>query len=448
MNDLFSEFDAVNFSDWLQKIETDLKGKPLDVLKSKPEPDLEINAYHHSESSTKVSENAYLRNVKRASNDWQIRQAFQGIAENNAVILNVLNEGVTAVGLEIDESTNYSELVKGIGFEHITSDASFSDKETAVNFQPNKNTHLNFDVLAMNLAYGKEVYTLEDFQDFYEAHKENKSVWVSGAIYGAAGASTVQELGITLAHLNEYIQFLSDQGKSLEEINDKIIIELSVNENYFVNIAKFRVIRSLVALLFKGHNTDYASKPPLIYGLTNLRHLAKNDANNNALRETTQAMSAVIGGCDVLTVDHSEFGSEKENKRFERISRNIQLILKEESYLGKVTDPAGGSYYLEELSNQLLNKAWELFLEIENKGGLTQAIKEDFIQLKIKENCEALVADMLDNSRTFLGVNKHPNSMEDWKEPRNNQAHQGIDFMALSPFFLENHFSKTAANHE
>jgi len=225
---------------------------------------------------------------------------------------------------------------------------------------------------------------------------------------------------------------------------------LSVNDNYFVNIAKFRVFRSLAKLLFEGYDTKHDFISPTIYAKTNIRHLAKNDANNNPLRETTQAMSAIIGGCDVLTIQYGEdenysIGSEQEQKRFRRISRNIQLILKEEAYLDKVIDPGAGSYYLEQLSSQILEKSWNLFLEIENNGGLIKAIKENTIQTKIQANRKALIDQMISNKNTFLGVNKHPNATEEWIEPIEPNKTSNGDFEALTPFNLEAYFSKPTA---
>ena len=448
MNNIFDEFESTNYSDWIKKIEIDLKGKPFDVLASNPEPDLEIVAYHHSDNAPEENGNTTSRNLSRSNNNWKIRQHFEGKTTQNKNLLAALNDGVNAIGISIDTTTDYTSLTKGILFDHIHSDIAFSELETAIAFKSEPQSILNFDVIGLNALEGKSTISLENHYEFFQRHPENKSIWVSGTMYGSAGASTVQELACTIAHLNEYIQFLSDQGVTLKEINEKITLELSVNENYFVNIAKFRVIRDLVAMVFKGHQANFEASTPSIFAKTNIRHLAKNDKNNNALRETTQAMSAVIGGCDVLTVDYGRFGTETEVRRFERIAKNIQLVLKEEAYLDKVVDPSGGSYYIESITNQLLNKSWQLFLEIENNGGLLESLKDNTIQNRIIENKNKLVADLLSNKRTFLGVNKHPNGMEEWIEPINNSSEALTDFTPLTPFYLENHFSKTVADHE
>ncbi|NOQ74975.1 MAG: hypothetical protein GQ574_23380 [Crocinitomix sp.] len=436
INEIFKDFSSTSYAEWMEKIETDLKGKPLAVLTSKPEPDLEIVAYHHGDNLVDKPENGLSRNLTKPDNSWKIRQEFT----DNANLLNALNEGVDAIGLKVDKTTSFDQLTSGVAFEHIASDITFTDKEAALNSAIPLNSVVNFDVIAKNLELGKSQFELADFLAVYQKHANNKSIWISGAQYGMAGASTLQELAFTLAHINEYVQFLHEQGCALTEINDKLVVELSVNENYFVNIAKFRVIKDLIQLVFKAYDPSYKITNPVIYAKTNLRHLAQNDKNNNPLRETTQAMSAVIGGCDVLTVTYGKHGTSEEVARFERIAKNIQLVLKEEAYLDKVVDPSGGSYTIEALSEQLLTKSWALFQEIEANGGLIASVKNNAIQSKILENQKQLIADLVDNKRTFLGVNKHPNGTETWINVSADNTVENGEFKALRPFYLENHF--------
>lgn len=443
MKELFKEFASTSEADWLKKIEVDLKGKSLDVLKSKPEPDLEIIAYHHADSAVYLPENAAIRNLSRNANQWGIRQEFNDNKENNNDILEALNDGVTSIGLSINDPVSFKSFTKDVQFQYISSDIKYSSLEVALKTQVPSQSTLNFDSIALNAEKGSSDIEMASFLEFYKSKPTHKSIWVSGNLYGEAGASTIQELAFTVGHLNEYIQLLFDQNYSLAEINDKITVSLSVNENYFVNIAKFRAIHALISLLFEGYDPKYKAKNATIYGKTNLRHHAKNDKNNNPLRETTQAMSAIIGGCDTLTVAYPSFGTENEINRFRRIAKNIQLILKEESYFDKVVDPSGGAYYIESITNQLIEKAWAIFLEVEHKGGIVKSIESNDIQTRIGENKNQLIADLNLNQRTFLGVNKHANAMEDWVNLNPPKMEEPTAFVALAPFYLEDHFTKT-----
>ncbi len=447
MGKIETEFEKPTFETWVNKIQQDLKGQPLSVLTSHPEPDLEIVAYHHETTRPKLNDREVMRNFDKKSNDWKIREEFKGKLAGNSTILTALNDGIEAIGIEFDPSMNYQNLVKDVQFEYIASDLKFKTLEEAISIQAHPSTVLNFDFLAFNAQLGQMDFSWSDYKKFYQTHADNMTIWISGSIYGSSGASTIQELAFTLAHLNEYVDFLTKEGVTLAEINSKIVIELSVNEDYFVNIAKFRVIQDLVRLVFKAYDPSYPVINPIIYAKTNHRYLAKNDKNNNPIRQTTQAMSAVIGGCDVLTVDYGDFGSEIELARFRRIAKNIQLILKEEAYLDKVVDPSGGAYYIESLTNQLLQKAWKLFLDTEEIGGLVEGLKSGFVQSAIDTNKKYLINELQNGKKTYLGVNKHPNNMETWIDLNPETTRKSFEFSSLEPFYLENYFSKTAENH-
>lgn len=446
MTNQFKSFTPSSYEEWLAKIETDLKGKSLDILLSNPEPDMQIKAYHHAQTAPKKS-TSIQRAYNQEDNNWAIRQEFYGEndSKTNSRILHALNEGVNHIGLAIKTNTNLDTLTKEILFEHIETDFSFVDAETAISFNAPNNSHLNYDVIALNAVNGNWKLNIDGFYDFYKKHTDSKSIWVNAYIYGAAGVTSSQELALLASHVNEYVQYLSDKGETLETINDKLVIQLSVNENYFVNIAKFRVARQIIDLVFKGHNENYSPKPVTIYGKTNIRHLAKNDKNNNPLRETTQAMSAIIGGCDVLTVDYGKVGTTDEIDRFERIAKNIQLVLKEEAYMDKVIDPSAGSYYIESISEQLLQNSWEIFLDIEEKEGLIEALKSNHIGNMIETSKSKLIESLNNKKTTFLGVNKYPNGMEDWINVKEESASKETDFKPVIPFYLETAFKKEEA---
>lgn len=447
MGKLETEFEKPTFEAWVAKIQQDLKGQPLSVLTSHPEPDLEITAFHHEATRPQLNERETIRNFAKKSNDWKIREEFKGKLATNSSILTALNDGIEAIGVAINSSTNYQNLVNEVQFEYIDSDLQFKTLNDAISIKAHSSTVLNFDFLSLNAQLGQMSSTWADYLKFYQSYPTNKTIWISGSLYGGAGSSTIQELGFTLAHLNEYVDFLTKEGVTLAEINSKIVIELSVNEDYFVNIAKFRVIQDLVRLVFKGYDPAYQVLSPIIYAKTNLRYLAKNDKHNNPIRQTTQAMAAVIGGCDVLTVDYGDFGSEIEVARFRRIAKNIQLILKEEAYLDKVVDPSGGAYYIESLTDQLLQKAWKLFLDTEALGGVVEGLKSGFVQSAIDSNKNHLISELLSGHKTYLGVNKHPNNMEKWIDLNPETSAKTCEFSPLEPFYLENYFSKTAENH-
>ena len=187
---------------------------------------------------------------------------------------------------------------------------------------------------------------------------------------------------------------------SLDEIANSFYTTLSVNDDYFTNIAKFRAYELLLNHFFEDFDDGYWLSNTLVNGQTNYRHMTKNDRHNNLLRSTTQAMSAVLGGCANLYITPFD----RSDEISERMARNIQLILKEEAYFDKVSNPANGSYYIEDLTNQLVSKAWSLFLEVENQGGYIKAMESNFMQNEIEKNKTLLVEKLNSNEKMLLGV--------------------------------------------
>ena len=251
MTKLFQEFKPADYDSWINQLKKDLKDKPLEALESKPEKDLEIKAYHHPQKDQfPESGTTYANNFSKSNNLWHIRRIYN--PGENKKILSDLNNGIDAIGITAESDQQFSETTNGILFEHIQSDCRFNTLESALKIQTDKHCTLNFDILSLNNKSGKKLFNLDDYLQFYKKHHANKTVWVSGSDYGQAGATTVQELAFTLAHLNEYLQKLYDEKIDLKQVAEKVILDLSINENYFVNLAKFRAVREFTAIVFSA----------------------------------------------------------------------------------------------------------------------------------------------------------------------------------------------------
>jgi methylmalonyl-CoA mutase len=151
----------------------------------------------------------------------------------------------------------------------------------------------------------------------------------------------------------------------------------------------------------------------------------------NLLRTQTEAMSAILGGADSLTVEPFDIVFRQPDEFSERIARNQQLILKEEAYFDKVADPAAGSYYIENLTTLVAENAWKLFLEVEDQGGFLASIKSGFIQHKLSESSARRKLDIFSGKEILLGTNKFPDI--------NEKAPSGIDLnRVFKSLVLEN----------
>ena len=193
-----------------------------------------------------------------------------------------------------------------------------------------------------------------------------KTITVNGNYFSKNGVNLIEEVAYTLAQGVEYLNRLTEKGISPKQIADKIQFNLGTGSNYFFEIAKIRAIRILWNTILEHYKV--ADSIMYIHSETSINNDYEEDENYNILRNTTRAMSAIIGGCDSLAVKPHDISNNKLDFS-NRIARNIQHLLKEEAFFDKVTNPADGSYYIEQLTDEIASKSWKLFQEIEEKGG-------------------------------------------------------------------------------
>jgi methylmalonyl-CoA mutase len=172
-------------------------------------------------------------------------------------------------------------------------------------------------------------------------------------------------------------------------------------------MAKYRAYRILTKTLGDVYGIDLGC---YITASPSLRNKSLMDYNVNLLRTTTECMSAVLGGADTLcNIPYDTFFN-KENEFGDRIARNQLIILKEEASLNQIGNAADGSYYVDTITKQLVEKALEIFKEIEKAGGFIQSLFEGTIQRKIKESAQQEQQDFNNGNRVLVGVNKYPNA--------------------------------------
>ncbi|MFA7544125.1 MAG: methylmalonyl-CoA mutase family protein, partial [Candidatus Cloacimonadaceae bacterium] len=283
---------------------------------------------------------------------------------------------------------------------------------------------INYDPLARLLRRGnwhKDEKT--DFETAAALIKAAKKlphlrvIGVNGHIFTNAGATIVQEMAFSLALGAEYLTKLTDLGLFIGEVSPRLKFNLAVGSNYFMEIAKLRAYRLLWANITNAYGLNDANNGKMNMHITNATYnLSLYDPYVNMLRTTTSSMSAILGGTDSLTVLPFDVPYETPTDFAERIARNQQLVLKEESYFDRVADPAAGSYYVESLTDSLIKAAWDLFLEIQEKGGYLEAVKQGFIQEQIKEAAQKRDMQIASRREIILGTNQHPNAGEQIKQ--------------------------------
>ncbi|SFK15780.1 methylmalonyl-CoA mutase family protein [Brevibacillus centrosporus] len=250
-----------------------------------------------------------------------------------------------------------------------------------------------------------------------------KTILVQAHPYHNAGGSAVQELGYALATGVEYVQALLDRGLSLEEIAPRIQFAFSIGSNVFMEIAKIRAARMLWASIIESYGGSEAAQKMNIHARTSAWTKTVLDPNVNLLRATTEAFSAVVGGVDSLHVSAYDEAIRPATEFSRRIARNTQIILEQEAHLAKVADPAGGSWYIEWLTDELAAKAWELFLQVEEQGGMEKALTAGMPQEQIAAVASKKAENVASRKSRIVGTNMYANAQERPEQPEKLQCH-------------------------
>lgn len=233
-----------------------------------------------------------------------------------------------------------------------------------------------------------------------------KTVCVNSESFHNAGANAVQELAFALNLLADQYDFLTDAGLSIDQLIPKTLLSVSIGTSYFVEIAKLRALRVLLNRFLSAYNVaNLSANSFTIHCQTSVFYDSTATPYTNLLRSTTEAMAAVIGGCDLLTVHpyNTILGQPQEHEN--RLARNVSILLNDESFLGKVADPSAGSYYIENLTHQLIESAWTMFLDVEQQGGFSQAYSTGFVERELERAYQKKV-DAIRSGNVLVGVTK------------------------------------------
>lgn len=448
---LFQEFVSPTKQEWLDKIQVDLKGADFQKrLVWRTNEGFNVMPFYRREDVEKLQtpnalpgEFPFVRGNKKLDNEWYVRQNISAATAEaaNAKALDVLNKGITSLGFKIpanELSKSYVEtLLKDIHCDCVELNFSTCKRhsvelaEILVDYFNEKGyakdaivASIDWDPMEKIVMKGKSVESLlplakkmievvKDFPHF-------RVITVNAVSLNNSGAYIVQELGYALAWGAEYIQQLVDLGVDPTLAAKKLKFNMGVSENYFMEIAKFRAGRLLWAEIVKQFEPTYDCACKMIVNAeTSKYNMTLFDAYVNMLRSQTETMSAALAGVHSIVVTPFDAAYETPNDFSERIARNQQLLLKEECHFATVVDPSAGSYYIEELTKNLSEEAWKLFLSVEEEGGFLAAIKAGTVQDAINATNEKRHLHVAQRREFLLGTNQFPNFIEtsEGKEP-------------------------------
>lgn len=441
---LFSDFSPVSTEQWMEKVTADLKGADFEKkLVWRTNEGFKVKPFYRMEdleglktTNALPGEFPYLRGTKKNNNEWFVRQEIkvECPAEANAKALDILNKGVDSLSFRIkakELSAEYIEtLLKDICAECVELNFSTCQGHVVelagllVAYFRKKGYDLtklqgsiNYDYFNKMLAKGKEkgdmAATAKALIEAVSALPEYRVLNVNALTLNNAGAYIYQELGYALAWGNEYMSSLTDAGLPAAQVARRIKFNFGISSNYFLEIAKFRAARMLWANIVASYDAeDKCAAKMRVHAETSTFNLTLFDAHVNLLRTQTEAMSAALAGVDSMTVVPFDKTYAVPDEFSERLARNQQLLLKEESHFDKVIDPAAGSYYIENLTVAIAKQAWDLFLAVEEDGGFYASVKLGKVQAAVNESNTARHAAVAKRKEILLGTNQFPNFNE------------------------------------
>ncbi len=441
---LFTEFTAPTTQEWLDKIQVDLKGADFQKrLVWRTNEGFNVQPFYRKEDLKDLKtpdalpgEFPFVRGNKKDSNVWYVRQNIEvtDAKEANKKALDILNKGIDSLGFRLKGNMVSKETVESL-LDGIYCDIielnfatcprhSLELAEILIDFFAKKGYDkekvvgsIEFDPMAKMVMKGKDVTPmLEIAPKLVEALKDYpnfRCIAVSSDALNNAGAYIAQELGYALAWGNEYLQQLTDAGVDVDLAAKSIKFNMGVSENYFMELAKFRAARLLWAQIVKQYEPkcDCACKM-IVNATTSTYNQTLFDSYVNLLRSQTEAMSAALGSVHSMVVTPFDAPYEQATDFSERIARNQQLIIKEESHFDRIVDPGAGSYYIEHLTDALAQEAWKIFLKVEEEGGFLAAVKAGTVQDDINATNVKRHGDAAKRKEFLLGTNQFPNFTE------------------------------------
>ncbi|HOV92322.1 MAG TPA: methylmalonyl-CoA mutase family protein [Candidatus Kapabacteria bacterium] len=452
----FDEFPITSYEQWKDEAIKSLKGgdfekklftKTIEDIILKPiynENDLKNNPLYNFQYPGIAPYNRGENPLGYKANPWLIAQAipYPDIKQFNTALQNDLANGQNAINIKVRGISNHHRQIKyGIelnniddfanAFENIdltkypiyfSTDDFFYDfsklfqdflKKSKIDISKFEG-NLGADIFGKLLSTGNLALSLNNYYKQIEElinQYDNSNfgvINISGGIFLNAGANTVQELAYSFTEAIEYIKTLQLLDLDVDTIAPKIRFSFGISSNFFMEIAKLRAARIIWTKIIREFGGNEQSQKMFIHSQTSLRNKTKFNPWSNIMRNSTECLAAILGNSNSIEVGYFDFAYGYPSELSRRLARNTQLIYLNESHLLDTIDPAAGSYYLEELTNEICIKTWQKIQEIEANGGFFENIKSGNIQTEIQQTADNQIKDYHKRKLVLVGTNKYP----------------------------------------
>lgn len=377
---------------------------------------------------------------EKPGNDWAIAQRIQANDFNQ--LKSRLKEAITAgqesISLlvdEIEQIDQMQELIEAYHLPIVIMTKRYHRKmtEQLKNIPSSISGIFGNDLLSAQLSEGyiysnndKEWHIWEENIKKLNVHKQLKTILIDTTPYHTGGANIVQELAIAIAEAIYFIEFLKAKNWALQDIIDKMAFHFAIGADFFMEVAKIRAFRILMSTIVSAYQVEHHHV--VISAETSEFTKTILDPYVNIIRSGNEAMAAILGGVDYLHITPFDAIQTDYSNLSDRLARNTHHILREESHFDKVRDPVGGSYYVESLTEQLVDKAWTFFLKIDQKGGMLKVLETGWLQSLITNTLQERLEAVKTGKQSIIGVNAFRDNNEDvpvMKHPKKININKG-----------------------
>lgn len=432
-----TQFQEVTFEDWVKAAESQLKGKPIEKLFSKTYEGITVKPLYEQkdvkESFSHPGDSPFVRGTTQSNDGWFVCQYLHHTDPEmiNKKLVESFDRGQRTIYFSVETIENINQLktiFHNINVEEVTFyiDATknraflplFAHYCETIGVSLSKiNGTIAIDPFFELVQLGFSERTFQEAVDYIASSLEwtlennlnIKLALLRGREFHEAGANLVQELTFTFLKSIELLETLTDKGFSINDVAPYMQFSFTISSDFFMEMAKLRAAKQIWATIVSAYGGNEASQKICLHAETSSWNKSKLDMHVNLLRTTSEAFSAVIGGVNYLTISPFDELTGQPSELADRIARNIHFILREESFLHKVQDPSGGSYYVDTLTEEICEKVWDNIQTYEKSGGFLKRFIDGTIQNEIENMYDWKRSDVEKRNKLLIGTNIYAN---------------------------------------
>ena len=432
---LFAEFSPPSYEEWVEATVKSLKGRPFEKIMSQTVEGIEIRPFYteadlpdQTNLDSQPGQPPYRRGTQANSQPWLITQLLEDTdaTKLNETLQHDLAHGQTAVFWAPEFGFNVDDIRTTLAGVDLAQVPFFLPCFHGLPLlamlaaaRPDDLAQLRGGLLHDPIAWlamegshplNAGYDTTAVLTQWAAQHAPNLStlaVWP--AVYRDCGGHAVQEIALMLATAVYHIRQLRQRNLDINTVSPRIRAVFSLGSDFFMEIAKLRAARTVWAQMMAAFDGNEMAQKLWIHALTSESNKSQLDPHVNMLRATTEAFAAALGGADSIQIAPFDARQRKPNDFSRRIARNVQIILQDEVNLARLLDPAGGSYVVEHLTDELAQRSWVLFQEIEAVGGVVAALQAGTIQQQIAATADVRQKELATRKAVMVGTNMYPN---------------------------------------